>query len=105
MARRKKKGRKGGYRRKKGVKKVPKTVKGVWKAQPLLVKGGMALTGIGIVSEPGPGGDPIFQLQNKQWSNFLNSVKANAMDPKKYYPVVIGVIAHKGAKMLGVKGL
>ena len=104
-----KKKRKGGYRRKgrsrKGRASAPKTVKGVFKQQPLLVKGGIVLTGMGIVSEPSAMGDPIFQLQNKQWSNFLNSVKANAMDPKRYYPIAFGVIGSKAAKMLGLKGL
>ncbi len=38
-------------------------------------------------------------------TNVLNASKQAAMNLTNYYPVVIGFLAHKGAKILGIKGL
>ena len=105
MARRKKKsGRRRASRRGK-VAKMPTTVKGVFKRQPLLVKGGVGLSVIEILTKPGVGGDPMVQIQAKQWGNFMKSVAANAQDLSSYKPVAYGAIGHYVAKQLGLKGL
>lgn len=103
MARKGRKGRKGRGRSRgrKSVRRTPKTVKGVIKSQPLAVKGGIAVSALNLVSDP----QLVFQLQNKQWSNALSTVKNRAMTTSTYVPIVVGIFVHKGAKMLGVKGI
>ena len=101
MARRKRsRSRSRRSRRSKGVKKS-NSIKATIKRQPLAVKGGMAITGLNLVSDP----QLVYQLQNKQWSNALNTVKTRAVTPATYTPIVVGVLVHKGAKILGVQGI
>jgi hypothetical protein len=100
MAKKRKQRRSRSRRRSKGVKQS-NSIKATIKRQPLAVKGGMAVTLLNLVSDP----QLIYQLQNKQYSNLLGSVKTRAMTPTTYTPIVVGVLVHKGAKILGVKGV
>jgi hypothetical protein len=100
MAKKRKQRRSRGRRRSKGVKQS-NSIKATIKRQPLAVKGGMAITGLNLVSDP----QLVYQLMNKQWSNAIGTVKARAVTPNTYMPIVVGVLVHKGARILGVKGI
>jgi len=115
MAKRKKKGsrRRSRGRRRGSRAATPKTVGGVWRAQPLLVKGGMALTAFDIVaSTPATGGmSPISTLFDPSTSLKLKveaipkKLGSNAMDLNNYKPLAYSVIAHYVAKKMHIKGL
>ncbi len=110
-----KKGKKRGSRRgrgkRKGTRHAPRTVRGVFKQQPLLVKGGILLTGVEILTDTSYGGaSPLKRTVamvkgTDSVDNVVASSKQAALNLTNYYPVVIGFLAHKGAKILGIKGL
>ena len=113
MARKKKRRSRGRRSKKGGVKQVPKTLGGVWRAQPLLVKGGMAITGFDILTKvPPTGGEsPVAYLFNpavtmQQKVNLIPAkLGSNAMNLTNYKPLAYGVIGHYVAKKMKVKGL
>ncbi len=112
MARKKKgKGHRRGRGRKKGHRATPRTVRGVFKQQPLLVKGGILLTGVEILTDTSYGGaSPLKRTVamvkgTDSVDNVVASGKQAALNLTNYYPIVIGFLAHKGAKILGIKGL
>ncbi len=109
-----KKGKKRGSRRGRGKRKgrkTPRTVRGVFKQQPLLVKGGILLSGLEILTDTSYGGaSPLKRTVamvkgTDSVDNVVASSKQAALNLTNYYPVVIGFLAHKGAKILGIKGL
>ena len=100
-----KKGRKKGRRRggSRRGSKTPKTFKGVWKRQPLLVKAGLGLTGLEIASNSL--NLAIAQLQAKQYGSASATISNAATNLNNYKPLAYGVVGHYIAKTLGVKGL
>ena len=115
MAKRGRKGKRRGRRSRsrKGSVKTPRTVSGVWRAQPLLVKGGMALTALEIATNAPPigGASPagyLFDTSATMQSKLEQVPKklgSNAMNFDNYKPLAYGVIAHYVAKKLKIKGL
>lgn len=112
MAKRRKGKRKGSRRkgRKSKGRAIPKTVGGVWRAQPLLVKGGMALSAIEIGTVQSAHGAPLTVAsavlkKQAQLNQLGEAIKDNAMNLGNYKPLAYGVIAHYVAKKLRIKGL
>ena len=104
VKRKKSKSRKGGY------KAAPTTVKSVFKQQPLLVKGGILVTGLQMISTPaGPYAtsiaDKLMEGTKASATVAVKQAPYALLKPTNYYPIIFGVIGHKAAKMLGVKGL
>jgi len=107
MAKKGKKSRRRGRRGRKASRRAhPRTVMGQIRQQPLLVKAGIGLSVLDILTGPGANGvSASTQLQAKQYTNALNTVESNAMDLGSYKPLAYGIIGHYIAKVLKVQGL
>ncbi len=106
----KKRSSRRGRGRKRGHRATPKTIGGVWRAQPLLVKGGMVLSAFEIASNETPSGKPLVVLEavlkkQAKLDQLTSAIQANALDLGSYKPLAYGVIAHYVAKKMHIKGL
>ncbi len=108
-----KKGKKRSSRRgrgkRKGTRHAPRTVRGVFKQQPLLVKGGILLSGMEMLTDTQYGGTPLKTAigvfkKTDTTDNLIMRTSGAITNVENYYPIVIGFLGHKAAKMLGIKG-
>ena len=105
-----KRGRKGNKRygrrsKRRGSVKTPRTIRGVWSRQPLLVKAGMGLTALEIGGKSLENGVMVAQIKAGQYTSALNTVESQALNLMNYKPLAYGVIGHWVAKQLKIKGL
>lgn len=114
MARKKK--RKGGYKRrtKKSKKKpVPRTLGGMWRAAPMAVKGGMALSGLemGTNQVEAFGTSPVGALSQllkgeRSVESTIAVAKEAVTTPKNYKLLGAGIVIHwVNKKTIKLKGL